>query len=278
MGRVLSSTGTKVWPRWMRALVALSMCVVSAWALAQSPAPIPPLKTHLTDTTGTLSAAEQSELDARLAAIETQTGSQVAVLMVPTTQPEDIAAYGIRVAEAWKLGRKGVDDGVILIVAKDDRRLRIEVGYGLEGAIPDAIAQRIIAEAIAPKLQRGDFHAGIAAGIERIAAQIGGEGLPPPAAQRGQGGDGYSPLFVPLLVFVVIVVFGILGSARGRRGYYASRGTLDGVATGVILDSIARHAGRGGRGGWGGGLGGGGGGGWGGGGGGFGGGGSSGSW
>ncbi|MGC3961956.1 MAG: TPM domain-containing protein [Rhodocyclaceae bacterium] len=265
-----------VTPIGLRWLLALCLCVASVWCAAQELAAIPPLTAHLTDTTGTLSEAERVELESRLVTIEQQTGSQVAVLMVPTTQPEDIAAYGIRVADAWKVGRKNVDDGVILILAKDDRRLRIEVGRGLEGAIPDAIANRIIAEAIAPKLQRGDFHAGIAAGIERIAAQIGGEGLPPPSAQRGQGDD-LSPLFWPLLLFVLFVVVSILRGGR-RSSYYASRGsTVGGIATGAILDSIARNAGRG-RGGWGGGGGFGGGGGWGGGGGGFGGGGSSGSW
>ncbi|MFA9439755.1 YgcG family protein [Uliginosibacterium sp. sgz301328] len=263
-------------PTALRWLLALCLCAASALSVAQDLAAVPPLSAHITDTTGTLSEPERAELEARLTAIEQQTGSQVAVLMVPTTQPEDIAAYGIRVADAWKVGRKNVDDGVILILAKNDRRLRIEVGRGLEGAIPDAIARRIIAEAIAPKLQRGDFHAGIAAGIERIAAQIGGEGLPPPSAQRGQG-DGLSPLFWPLLIFVFFVVISILRGGR-RSSYYSSRSnTMGGIATGAILDSIARNAGRG-RGGWGGGGGFGGGGGWGGGGGGFGGGGSSGSW
>ena len=141
---------------------------------------IPPLEKHVTDLTGTLDSNQQSVLEAKLQALETAKGSQVAVLIVPTTQPEDIAQYAIRVAEQWKLGRKGVDDGVILLVAKQDRKLRIEVGYGLEGAIPDAYAKRIIAENISPLFKQGDYYAGLNAGVDKISGLISGEPLPPP--------------------------------------------------------------------------------------------------
>ena len=142
---------------------------------------VPALSGRVVDQTGTLSSATVQQLDAQLADLEARKGSQVAVLIVPTTQPEDIAAFGIRVADAWKLGRKEVRDGVILIVARNDRALRIEVGYGLEGALPDAIADRIIDEDIAPPLRRGDFDGGVRAGVERIVAVIDGEALPAPA-------------------------------------------------------------------------------------------------
>ena len=141
---------------------------------------IPELSKRVTDLTGTLSAEQSDALENKLAAFEKENGSQIAVLIVPTTQPEDIAAFGIKVAESWKIGRKKIDDGVILIVAKSDRRLRLEVGYGLEGAIPDAIAKRIIAEFITPYFKQGDFAAGIDAGVTQIMALIKGETLPLP--------------------------------------------------------------------------------------------------
>jgi uncharacterized protein len=141
---------------------------------------IPDLSKRVTDLTGTLTGAETTALENKLAAFEKEKGSQIAVLIIPTTQPEDIAAYGIRVADAWKIGRKNIDDGVILIIAKNDRRLRIEVGYGLEGVIPDAIAKRIIAETITPYFKQGAFAAGIDAGVTQIMALIRGEALPAP--------------------------------------------------------------------------------------------------
>ena len=123
--------------------------------------PIPPLTARVTDTTGTLDAQQKQSLESELAALEQRKGSQLAVLIVPTTQPEDIEQYSIRVVDAWKLGRKNVDDGVLLIVAKNDHRVRIEVGRGLEGAIPDAANARIIREYITPKFRAGDFYGGI---------------------------------------------------------------------------------------------------------------------
>ena len=122
---------------------------------------VPTLAARVTDLTATLSAAEKQQLEASLAQFEAKKGAQIAVLIVPTTQPETIEQYGIRVAEAWKLGRKGVDDGALLLVAKEDRSLRIEVGYGLEGVLNDATAKRIVAEIIVPYFKRGDFHGGV---------------------------------------------------------------------------------------------------------------------
>jgi len=149
---------------------------------------IPPVA-RVTDLTGTLSAEQQRTLSGRLADFEHEKGSQLAVLVLPSTKPETIEQYGIRVGEAWKLGLKGVDDGVILIVAKNDHRLRIEVGYGLEGAIPDAVAMRIIDEAITPAFKAGDFYTGISAGVDRIMQAARGESAGASPQQEGAGSD-----------------------------------------------------------------------------------------
>lgn len=261
---------------------------------------VPPLTARVTDLTGTLSGGAVTRIEAKLAAFEAKKGSQIAVLMVPTTQPEEIEQYGIRVAEAWKLGRKKIDDGAILIVAKDDRRVRIEVGYGLEGALPDAIANRIIAETITPHFKQGDYDGGVEAGVDQMISVVDGEPLPAPD-KKWEPGPGIGQL-LPVLLVVVVVASGILRALFGRLfGSVATGGLAGGIAfllshllpvglgAGVIgfLFALMLGASRGwstGTGGWGGmgglggGLGGGGGGGFSGGGGGFGGGGASGSW
>lgn len=147
--------------------------VVGLWfaltglAFAQELQPVPPLSAHVTDTVGLLPDAQRAAVEEKLVSLEQQHGAQVAVLIVASTHPEAIEAYGLRVAEAWKLGRKGVDDGLLFLIARDDRRMRIEVGSGLEGAIPDAIAKRIIAEVVTPHFKAGDFAGGVEAGVER---------------------------------------------------------------------------------------------------------------
>ncbi|MGE5318557.1 MAG: TPM domain-containing protein [Hyphomicrobiaceae bacterium] len=266
----------------------LAAFALSAWAQVA----VPELSRRVTDLTATLSAGQVAALEDKLAAFEAKKGSQIAVLIVPTTQPEDIAQFGIRVADQWKIGRKRIDDGVILIVAKDDRRLRLEVGYGLEGAIPDAIAKRVIAETITPYLKKGDFYGGIDAGVQQLMRLIEGEPLPPPAA-AGRGGDGGDSGFVVLVVGGMIA--GWLLSALMSRPAAGGIAALGSGAVGAMLLGFTplllfiavfvfagvvggfRHGGgwSSGGGGW---SGGGGGGSWGGGGGGFGGGGASGSW
>lgn len=170
---------------------------------------IPPLKAHVTDLTATLSASESAFLEQKLAAFEKTKGSQIAVLIVPATQPETIEQYSIRVAEAWQLGRKGVDDGILLLIAKNDRALRIEVGYGLEGAVPDAMAKRIIAEIITPRFKQGHFAEGIDAGIDAIIKLIQGESLPLPKNTRSGAGtaESHSPLenFISILIGSLIL-------------------------------------------------------------------------
>ena len=145
---------------------------------------VPALSHRVTDLTATLTSEQSAALENKLAAFEAKKGSQIAVLILPITQPEDIAAFGIRVADSWKIGRKNIDDGVILIVAKDDHKLRIEVGRGLEGAIPDAIAKRVIAEIITPKFKANDFADGIDAGVSQLIKLVEGEPLPAPTAEN----------------------------------------------------------------------------------------------
>ncbi|MDH4249389.1 MAG: TPM domain-containing protein, partial [Deltaproteobacteria bacterium] len=147
-------------------LVPAVLCALSLLAstLTWAQVPVPPLQSLVTDLAAVLTEAQRSRLEALLRDLERRKGSQVAVLLVPTTEPEAIEQFGIRVAEAWKLGRKGVDDGAILLVALRDRTLRIEVGYGLEGALTDALAKRIISEVILPRFKNGDLAGGLQAG------------------------------------------------------------------------------------------------------------------
>ncbi|HEU0233803.1 MAG TPA: TPM domain-containing protein [Gallionella sp.] len=182
---------------------------------AQAEVAVPPLSAHVTDLTATLDAQQAQALEARLAAFETKKGAQLAVLIVPTTQPEAIEQFGMRVVEAWKLGRKGVDDGALLLVAKDDRALRIEVGYGLEGALNDATAKRIIAEIITPFFRRGEFYAGIDAGTAAMMRVIDGESLPPP--KRAAASGTYNIESLLFIAFgLVVVVGGMLRALLGR--------------------------------------------------------------
>src|SRR5512136_947261 len=158
-----------------RVLGLLSLVAASLFtALAAADVAVPPLKARVTDLTGTLSAQQVVALEHTLAEFESRKGAQIALLMLPTTQPETIEQYAVRVEEAWKLGRKGIDDSVLLVVAKNDRRLRFEVGYGLEGALPDAAAKRVIEEDITPRFRQGDFYGGIRAGLDRVMRTIEG--------------------------------------------------------------------------------------------------------
>jgi uncharacterized protein len=287
------------------ALVALLFCFAfAAWAQVA----VPPLTGRVVDQTGTLSSDDIAALTKTLQDFEARKGSQIAVLIVPTTAPEAIEQFSIRVAEAWKIGRRKVDDGVILLVAKDDRKLRIETGYGLEGALTDVAARRIIDEIITPKFRAGDFAGGISAGVDRIIAAIDGEPLPAPEPQQSFGADRLDFLFNPLVIFGVFVVGGLLRTLLGRLIGSAATGGVVGLVAwlaigslafallaavlgfffAMVAESVISPAGRGGGwssgggfprgGGSGGGFGGGSGGGFSGGGGGFGGGGASGSW
>ena len=214
--------------RWPIAL--LGMLALASAALALDPLPVPALAGRLIDQTGTLSAAEQQQLSAQLEAIEASRGAQVVVLLVPSTQPEDIAAYAQRVADSWKIGRRDVGDGVLVVVAKNDRRVRIEVAKALEGAIPDLAASRIIGEAITPAFKAGDFAGGLRAGIARIDARIAGEGLPAPEARRADGG-GFDWQDLAIFLFVGAPIAGaVLTAVFGRK--------LGALATGGVLGTL----------------------------------------
>ncbi|TFL09390.1 YgcG family protein [Pusillimonas caeni] len=175
-GRALQS-----WQAWLWLLAGLLAFMLASQAWGQ-PAPIPALEQRVTDTTGTLDASAQSRITQALADLEQRKGAQIAVLMIPTTGQEGIEQYAVRAFEQWRLGREDVDDGILFLVAKDDRRLRIEVGYGLEGAVPDLLAGRIIREQVAPRFQQGDFAGGVEAGVNSLIALVDGEDLPPPQA------------------------------------------------------------------------------------------------
>lgn len=219
---------------WLPRLVAgLAWLFFAVAVAAQSGLqPIPPLHDRVTDLTGTLTPAQVATLDGELAALEKVKGSQVGVLVVPTTAPEDIAQYAIRVFDQWKLGRKNIDDGVLLIVAKDDHRVRIEVARGLEGAIPDAAAARIIREYVTPRFRAGDFYNGIHDATTALTKLINDEPLPPPwTGNEGDGSGGAKDWLNALLVGAIVALW-----ARGMFGAMPRpprAGIVGAVAAGV---------------------------------------------
>ena len=192
---------------------------------AQTLTKVPPLTARVVDLTGTLDSNQQRALDQRLQAFEKNKGTQIAVLMVPGIGTEPIEQFTLRVAELWKIGRKKIDDGAILVIAKNERRLRIEVGYGLEGALNDATSKRIIEEQIVPFFQRGDFYGGISTGIDTMMRVIEGEALPAPAGtdnlQFGASG------WLPLIFVAALIVSGLMRTMLGRvKGAIAAGGLL----------------------------------------------------
>lgn len=277
--------------RWLAAFAALLYLVLIGPVLAE--VAVPGFSARVTDLTNTLTPSQVTGLEQQLADFEKRKGSQIAVLIVPTTAPEAIEQYGIRVAEAWKLGRKGVDDGALLLVAKNDRALRIEVGYGLEGVIPDAIAKRVIAETIVPYFQKNDFAGGIQAGVNQLIRLIEGEPLPAVRTQASNSQNDPLGLLFMLAIGAAVVgqmlraIFGrFLGSgmaaaAVGGIGWLVAGSALMASLAGALVFFVVfsgMNLGRGIGGLGGGGFGGGSGGFGGGGGGGFGGGGASGRW
>ena len=290
-------------------LLALLLCLAAPAVLAQDLLPVPALSARVIDQTATLDAAALAALDAKLAAFETQAGPQIVVLLVPTTAPEDIAAYTQRLGDAWKVGRRDVGDGLLVVVAKNDRKVWIAPAKALEGAVPDLAARQIVQNTITPAFKQGDFAGGLSAGVDALMARIRGESLPAPTTRSARGGaaSGFNWEMLAMFFFVgVPVVGGVLTAVLGRKlgSVVAAGGTgalawllsssvlLGGLAGGVALLLVgvmgvgASRGGRGGvspvifgGGGFGGGGGGGGGGGFGSGGGGnFGGGGAGGSW
>jgi uncharacterized protein len=198
--------------------LALGWSVLAITA-ATAQVPVPPLSGRVVDQTGTLTPEQKAALERTLQAFEARKGSQLAVLLVPTTEPEAIEQYALRVVEQWKLGRKKVDDGALLLIAKNDRALRIEVGYGLEGALNDATSKRIVSEIIAPRFKQQDFYGGIAAGVEQMIRVVDGEPLPAPAGRAANGqaaGNDDIGQYAPVLFILAMVVGGILRAMLGR--------------------------------------------------------------
>jgi len=216
--------------RWARTLLSFMFFFVVAFgAMAQEQQPVPPLKGRVTDLTGTLTVEQTASLDQSLRAYEDRKGVQLAVLIVPTARPEAIEQFALRVAEQWKLGRRKVDDGALLLVAKDDREIRLEVGYGIEGALNDVAARRVIAEVITPRFRQGDIFGGIAAGMERVQHILDGETLPAPQ-QRSQGDNEIGKSW-PVLFFVAIALGSFLRRILGRLpGALVAAGILGVIA------------------------------------------------
>ena len=212
---------------WLTCTLAHAQPLATASQVA-----IPALDSPVVDTTGTLDAIARQNIEAQARALQQRKGSQLQVLVVPTTQPEDIAQYAVRAFEQWKLGRNGVDDGVLLVVAKDDRRVHIEVGYGLEGAIPDATAFRVIQEYLVPKFRANDYAGGITDATAALVKLVDGEPLPAPMVeQRPQGGSGDGWLFALVAAFIVAqVARGISGRAPSLLRGVIGAGAAGGVA------------------------------------------------
>lgn len=271
-------------------LALMWVCTMGLGAWAQ--APVPPLSGHVIDQSGTLSEPQRQALDAKLTAFEQARGAQVVVLLVPSTQPEDIAAYANRVANEWEIGRKEIGDGLLLVAAMQDHKLRIEVAKTLEGAIPDLEAKRIIDGLITPRFRQSDFAGGLDAGLARIQALITGEALPTPAQAPATGQQGFDWMELGIFMFIAVPVVGavtkrILGNQLGSIATGGVAGVIAMVVTSSLVlavlagmaamvfaliqtTAVGTSRGRGGHGSWGpGGFGGPGGGGFGGGGGGF---------
>lgn len=265
----------------LRKLLAIAALLVGAASAAAAPAdpneiPVPKLTAHVIDQTGTLTPAQRDSLDAKLAELDRTHGSQVVVLMVPSTGDESIFDFATRVTDEWKLGRKGVDDGVLLVLAKAQHKIRIHTGRGVQGTLTDALSNRIINEIIAPRLRAGDFAGGLDAGVDAIIQAIEGENLPLAQARRPAAkvsGDSFFYLavfLVPILGLALRAVFGRLfgaGVTGGITGLVAwflfgSVALVVAAAGAAFFFTLLSGAGfgRGMRGGpgWGGGLGGGG--------------------
>ena len=273
--------------------LALGLLLALMWALglgavawAQDVLPVPPLTGRVIDQTATLQPAQAAALDAKLAAFEAASGPQIVLLMVPSTAPEDISAFAQRVAESWKIGRRDVGDGVLVVVAKGDRKVRIEVAKALEGAIPDLAARQIIDQAVRPAFRADDYAGGLNQAVDRLMARIQGEGLPAPAAARGGARPGlqieelgiFFFVAVPIIAAMLSRLFGrklgsvLTAGAAGGLGWWFTASMLIGAGAGLValvlvglfgIGAAARRSGLLGSslphiGGWGGGFGGGG--------------------
>jgi uncharacterized protein len=235
------------WLRMLWTLVLLGMAAVPA--LAQDVQPVPPLSGRVVDQAKLLSDAQRTALEGKLAAFESEAGPQIVLLLVATTQPEDIASYAQRVADAWKIGRRNVGDGLLLVVARDDRRVRVEVAKALEGAVPDLAARQIIDRSITPAFKQGDYAGGLNAGLDGLMARVRGEHLPAPTSRPGDSGGGtgggWDWQALTLFFFVgVPIIGGVLTSVFGRKlGSLATAGGAGALAwiftTSLLLAGMA---------------------------------------
>ena len=216
----------------------LFACALGCSAFAAAQVPVPPLTGHVTDQTGTLTEEQMATLEQTLSAFEARKGSQLAVLMVATSAPEEIEQYALRVAEQWKLGRKKIDDGAILVVAKNDRAMRIEVGYGLEGALNDLTSKRIISETIVPRFKSQDFYGGITAGVAQIIRVVDGEPLPEPS-RRPAGGIGDAQQYAPVLFILALGVGGVLRATLGKVPGSLVTGGVVGVIAWFVVGALS---------------------------------------
>ena len=222
---------------WACARVVALLAALLLAALAHADVPVPKLQSRVTDLTNTLTAEQRQTLETRLAEFEARKGVQLAVLIVPTTQPETVEQYARRVLDAWKLGRKGVDDGALLLVAMQDRKVRIETQYGLEGVLPDAIAKRIVDQIIVPRFKQKDFYGGISAAVERIIAVVDGEPLPEPERKPAQSqADDFDLGGLLMLGFALVFVVGaVLRRVLGRVGAAAATAGIGGAISWFVI-------------------------------------------
>jgi uncharacterized protein len=216
--------------RWLLLCLMLLLSTQVAAEIA-----VPALQTRITDLTGTLTPTQRAQLDGKLRDLEKRKGSQIAILLVPTTEPETIEQYAMRVVEQWQLGRKGVDDGVLVLAALQDHTLRLEVGYGLEGVIPDVVAKRLISEIMLPYFRQGDYYGGLVAGIDRLIRLIDGEPLPAPEQRDSSGSSGNA---LPLLFVAAIALAGILRAIFGRLLGATIVSTIIGITAWLIFSSL----------------------------------------
>lgn len=222
----------------------LLACALSWSVLVMAQVPVPPLTGHVTDLTGTLTVEQKATLEQTLTAFEAKKGSQLAVLMIASTAPEAVEQFALRVAEKWKLGRKKVDDGAILVVAKDDRTLRIEVGYGLEGALTDLTSKRIISETILPRFKAQDFYGGITDGVDQIIRVVNGEPLPEPGSTPTRS-IGSLQQYAPMLFILAIAVGSVLRTALGKVPGSLVTGGLVAVIAWFVVGAVSMALGAG---------------------------------
>ena len=224
---------------FLRVLISFVILCLAGQVGAQDGLSIPKLTTPVIDQTATLTPEQQRLLVSKLLTFESQKGAQIALLIVPTVRPETIEQFSLRVVESWKLGRKGVDDGVLLLVAKEDRALRIEVGYGLEGALNDATAKRIISEIISPYFRQGDFYGGVDAGLDAMIRVIDGEILPAPKNRQHAAAENSDlESLLPVAFILIFVVGGILRAIFGRFLAAGILGGVVGLIASILLSSV----------------------------------------